>query len=350
MPKFSIILPVYNVEKYLKECLNSLVNQTFTDFEAICINDGSTDNSLEILNEYANKDCRFKVFSQENQGQGVARNYAIDIATGDYLLFVDPDDYIDLNALELINNQFQQADVDIVHFDFYQFKEGRKQQKITSFYTEARKRLNFEVENGMIYNWNEINNADLLTIPIGVWNKAYSLNFIKNNKIQFAPNRHGEDNIFSISVMLLAKRVLYFEKALYHYRQRVGSAVNSASEGNFCVFDNLKGIKSFLEEHNLYEKYKIAFYKYQIHLLHLHYSNIPEESISKYLACCAEFLSKSEYGDFLKEIKLKNSFLENIFSVKNKKNYGKIFKQITILGWKIDLSKINNKGEGCVKG
>ena len=349
MPKFSIILPVYNVEKYLKECLNSLVNQTFTDFEAICINDGSTDNSLEILNEYANMDSRFKVISQENQGQGVARNYAIDIAAGDYLLFVDPDDYIDLNALELINNQFQQTDVDIVYFDYYQFKDARKQQKITSFYTQARKHLNFEVENGMIYNWNEINNADLLSIHIGVWSKAYSLNFIKNNKIQFAPNRHGEDSIFSISAMLLAKRVLYFEKALYHYRQRGGSAVNSASEENFCVFDNLKGIKSFLEEHNLYEKYKIAFLKYQIYSLNFHYSNIPEESCDRYLECCRKILSEHDYKELLKEIRLKNSFFENIFSVKNKKLCGKKVKQITILGWKITLKNIKNE-EGYAKG
>ena len=95
--KFSIIIPVYNVEKFLRESLDSIVAQTFKDFEVICVNDGSTDNSLEILKEYANNDSRIKVISQENQGQGVARNNAIDIAQGKYLLFVDPDDFIESN-------------------------------------------------------------------------------------------------------------------------------------------------------------------------------------------------------------------------------------------------------------
>lgn len=339
MPKFSIILPVYNVENYIRECLDSLTNQTFSDFEAICINDGSTDNSLEVLNEYANKDYRFKVISQENQGQGVARNYAINIATGDYLLFVDPDDYIDLNTLELINNQFQQADVDIVHFDYYRFQDGTVQnKKMTSFYKEARKRLRFKVENGMVYNWNEIKNRDILSIIMAGY-RAYSLKFIKDNKIQFAPNRYGEDNIFVISATLLAKRILYLEKALYYYRQRAGSAVNSATDENFCVFENVKAIKRFLEEHNLYEKYRMAFNKYQIRLLYWHYTGVPKESYDRYLECCREILSERDYKELLKEIRLKNSFFENVFSVKNKKLCGKKVKQITILGWKFVLKK-----------
>ena len=99
MPKFSIIIPVYNVEKYLVECLESIVNQSFKDFEVICVNDGSTDNSLEILQKYAENDERFKVLNQENQGQGIARNNALNIANGEYILFVDPDDFIELNML-----------------------------------------------------------------------------------------------------------------------------------------------------------------------------------------------------------------------------------------------------------
>ena len=99
MPKVSIIIPVYNVEKYLKKCLNCIVNQTLTDFEVICINDGSTDNSLEILNEYAKNDKRFIVISQENQGQGVARNRCLELVKGEYIQFIDPDDWVETNML-----------------------------------------------------------------------------------------------------------------------------------------------------------------------------------------------------------------------------------------------------------
>ena len=95
MPKISVIVPIFNVEKYLKECLESIINQTFKDIEIICINDGSTDNSLDILNQYAEKDNRIKVITQSNQGLSAARNTGIKYANGEYISFIDSDDYID---------------------------------------------------------------------------------------------------------------------------------------------------------------------------------------------------------------------------------------------------------------
>ena len=94
MPKISVIIPVYNVEKYLRECLDSLLNQTFKDIEIICVNDGSTDGSLNILNEYASKDSRFIIINQNNQGLSAARNNGLNVAKGDYVAFLDSDDYI----------------------------------------------------------------------------------------------------------------------------------------------------------------------------------------------------------------------------------------------------------------
>ena len=117
-PKLSVIIPVYNVEKYLRECLDSLVCQTLKEFEIICVNDASTDNSLEILERYARNDARFIIISQENQGPGVARNNAIDIAKGEYIVFVDPDDWIETNALEKIYNHFKKTNADVVQFNY----------------------------------------------------------------------------------------------------------------------------------------------------------------------------------------------------------------------------------------
>ena len=101
MVKVSVVLPVYNVEPYLRDCMDSIVNQTLTDIEIICVNDGSPDNSLDILNEYAAKDDRISVYDQENGGHAVATNRGIDLATGDYLFLMDSDDVLDLRALEL---------------------------------------------------------------------------------------------------------------------------------------------------------------------------------------------------------------------------------------------------------
>ena len=102
MPKISVIIPVYNVEKYITQCLESLVNQTMNDLEFVCVNDGSTDNSLNILKNYAEKDSRFVIINQTNQGAGVARNTAIKAAKGEYLVCLDPDDWFELNAMEVL--------------------------------------------------------------------------------------------------------------------------------------------------------------------------------------------------------------------------------------------------------
>lgn len=124
MPKISVIIPVYNVENYLRECLDSIINQTFKDIEIICVDDCSTDNSLDILNEYAQKDNRIKVFEQkENSGQGAARNFGISIAQGEYITFVDPDDYIESTMYEKMYNQAKTLNSEIVMCDVQKFFE-----------------------------------------------------------------------------------------------------------------------------------------------------------------------------------------------------------------------------------
>ena len=120
MPKVSVIIPVYNVEKYLRECLDSVVNQTLKDIEIICINDGSPDNSLAILEEYAKKDSRIIVISQENSGVSTARNVGIDLAKGDYLYFIDADDYAEPDLLELSYQKALSTQCDIVNFGFFE--------------------------------------------------------------------------------------------------------------------------------------------------------------------------------------------------------------------------------------
>ena len=113
MPKISVIIPVYNVERFLKKCLESVINQTLSDLEIICINDGSTDKSLSILNSFAQKDNRIIVINQDNQGQSCARNAGLSIATGKYIGFVDSDDWIDLDFYEKLYNTAKKYNADI---------------------------------------------------------------------------------------------------------------------------------------------------------------------------------------------------------------------------------------------
>ena len=119
MPLISIIVPVYNVESYLKRCIESILNQTFRDFELILVNDGSTDNSEIICKEYALKDERIKYFYQRNKGVSEARNKGIDNSSGEYIQFIDSDDYVDENFLEIVVNRFKRDNSDIVFIGFY---------------------------------------------------------------------------------------------------------------------------------------------------------------------------------------------------------------------------------------
>ena len=141
--------------------LKNFYEKAFKDFEVICVNDGSTDNSLEILKEYANNDSRFKIISQENQGQGVARNNAIDIAQGEYLLFLDSDDFIESNTLEVLYNKFHETDVDIIQFDYATCKEDGTHKRVETFKKRLKKYFNYSIKNNQIFNWHEIKKKNL---------------------------------------------------------------------------------------------------------------------------------------------------------------------------------------------
>lgn len=126
MVKVSVIVPVYNVENYLEYCLSGLLNQTLQDIEIICVNDGSTDNSINILQRYQQTDNRIKIITQSNSGQGTARNNAIDIANGEYIGFVDPDDYVSPQMFETLYNQAKAYNADLVEESFYINNQARK--------------------------------------------------------------------------------------------------------------------------------------------------------------------------------------------------------------------------------
>lgn len=163
-PKVSIIVPVYNVEKYLKKCLNSLINQTLIDIEIICVNDGSTDNSEKILQQFAKQDSRVKILSQQNKGQSVARNVAIENATGDYLGFVDSDDWVDLDYFEKLYNRAKEFECDIACAGFKRcgkfINSIRKSYKDVKIYTDINEKVIVDKLPKHNYLWNKIYKRD----------------------------------------------------------------------------------------------------------------------------------------------------------------------------------------------
>lgn len=211
MPKVSIIIPVYNAETYLRECLDSVINQTFKDIEIICIDDCSTDNSIDILKEYTEKDNRIKIHVQkENQGQGIARNIALEMATGNYIMFLDPDDWLEITACEEAYNQIVKYDNDFVYFNLYFEKNN------CSYVDQAR--LNkFQQDLG-----NTHIEFHKLTYPFfgygESWYKIYNRDFLIKNNIKFSQERMAEDLPFYAQVIVNAKDASILNKPLYHYR------------------------------------------------------------------------------------------------------------------------------------
>ena len=208
MAQITIILPVYNVEKYLKQCLDSIINQTFKDFECLCVNDGSTDNSLSILQEYEKKDNRIKIINQQNRGSSVARNIGIRNTNTKYLTFIDSDDWITENYLEVLYNKIVESNADIVRasYKFYYQKDN--------FYKPAKIRE--------IHKINSNSNIERLYKGYAgafVWAKIYKTSLIKDNNILFYEGFTAEDCPFSALVFLYSKKINFISDELLFYRK-----------------------------------------------------------------------------------------------------------------------------------
>lgn len=252
--KVSIIVPVYNVKDYLETSLDSLINQNFEDYEILLVNDGSTDGSDEILNKYATKyPDKIVVLNKENGGQGLARNLALENAKGEYVMFVDSDDYIDKDTLKITYNQAVKNDADIVCFGEYIVKDGKK-----------------------IPNTNNvvIGSNDILTYILNQMGPCFKLiktDLIRDNKLYFPKLRAYEDIAVVPAYGLFAKKIVFIEDKLYYYVMRSGSTMNQLvySEKLEHIFPSLNNLLSIFKENNMFDKYysEIEFI-YIKHLLH----------------------------------------------------------------------------------
>ena len=263
MVKVSIILPVYNVEKYLNECLDSIVNQTFKDMEIICINDGSTDHSLAILNSYASRDERIKIISQENAGLGAARNVGLKAAEGDYIFFIDSDDFLYLDAIEELYENAVVNDSDVVLFRY------------TREYDIDRENNNYGYNLDDIFNMHgddykefTFNRKDLkhyvLNMYLAVWMKFYKREFLNQyDDFYFTEGIAYEDGLFHVKIFLRAERMSHIPKIYYHYRQNPESIMNNSSY-NMDIFKVVDSVEEFLIDNDYYGEFKDNFDFYKI--------------------------------------------------------------------------------------
>lgn len=241
MAKISVVVPVYNVEKYLKECIDSIINQTLEDIEIICVNDGSTDSSLEILNNYAKKDSRIIVINKSNSGYGHTMNMGLNAASGEYIGIIESDDFADKNMFEDLYKLAKEYDADIVKGDWYNYwsknKFARKNNRISSAKT--------------LKLTNSKQDKSLLRINPSVWSAIYKKEFLNKYNIRFleTPGASYQDLAFSFKIFALAERVILTDKAYLYYRQdNMNSSVKSKTKV-YCVCDEYEEIDRFLEEY-----------------------------------------------------------------------------------------------------
>lgn len=246
--RFSIIVPVYKVENYIKQCTESVINQTFTDFEAIFVDDCGNDNSMNIVNEYAKHDKRIKILNHtKNRGLSAARNTALNYAAGEYIVCLDSDDWLETNCLEILDKEFRNYKTSSIVFDAYKFYDDQQERgELVSGNCEGY--LIVTPEN--IGNWTDYS-----------WIKAYKASSIKNNNLYWPEGLTFEDCEFYYKYFSINSETYIIENPLYNYRIREGSIVTNAQNGN-VKFEHLyqiaKNIRQFYIERNLYEQYKYA--------------------------------------------------------------------------------------------
>lgn len=217
--KFSIIIPVYNVEKYIEKCLMSVINQTYSDYEVIIVNDGTMDKSIQIAEKII-KDSHIeniKVINKNNGGLGSARNVGVKYSSGEYIIFIDSDDYISYDMLEKINGVTTKKKYDMILFDYYCVNENEKILSRSKMYGESI--MNFVVEE----------NRDILLKSPAAWNKVYRREFYKEGGLCFPENVIYEDTAITRILLTRAKNVCYINQPFYYYVQRESSIVHSSS-------------------------------------------------------------------------------------------------------------------------
>ncbi len=246
----SVIIPVYNVEKYISKCLDSCLNQSFSDIEFICVNDGSTDSSLDILTHYQKYDSRIKIIDKQNGGLSSARNAGVAAAIGKYILFVDSDDYISQVTVEKLYENAEKNNSDVVIFDYISGE----------LYLSAERTLNqfqflSEYENKP-FNISVLGFNGYKFISQTAWSKLYRTDFIKD-KISFCEGIIYEDNPYWTEVYLSAQRITYLPMALYYYvTNRPGCIMQSLGKEVFDIFKVYEYVEKYFSNHGLYEKYK----------------------------------------------------------------------------------------------
>lgn len=248
-PLISVLVPCYNVEKYLVECLDSIVAQTYSNLEIICLNDGSTDSTLDIINTYASKDERFVVIDKPNSGYGASMNMGLKRATGEYIAIVESDDYIEPTMFEDLLDAMIENNLDLARCSYREWNEITGDELVVDF--------TYSVTKGKVVKPLEC--QDVMFAAPAIWAAMYRMDLLRNNDIWFleTPGASYQDTSFAFKTYVAAERVMAIPKQLHHYRINGNSSVNAPGK-LFYVCDEDAEIRRYVAERGLTDVLKEA--------------------------------------------------------------------------------------------
>jgi len=279
--KVSVIVAIYNAEKYLKQCLESIQNQTLQEIEILCVNDGSTDKSLEIVEKFAEQDARFRVFTKENEGLGgaSARNYGLDRAQGTYISILDSDDFFEPDMLEKSYRKAEATEADIVVFGGWEYDDKNGSvRKVASILNDA------VVPEKEVFSYKDCKNS-IYQLSAGMaWNKLYRRSFLEKRNLRFQRIKYTDDAYFTFAHMVLAERITALKETLCYYRINTGV---SQTDGLANYPDSAYGpyvmLKKSLVEWGIYEEVQQSFGNCVVTFMRYFYDKISRFDSFKYL-------------------------------------------------------------------
>lgn len=312
--KVSIIVPVYNVEKYLPKCLESLINQTLEEIEILCVNDGSTDNSRVVLEEYSRKSSKIKILDKKNGGLSDARNYGMNHAKGEYIGFVDSDDWVELNMFEIMYQQAKQSNADICICNYK------------------------EIYSNKTINIEDFNKEFTIVHEASVWNKLFKNSFVEEKRVKFPVGLWYEDNAFTYKLLISKPKIVNVNKYLYNYRkERIGSIMNSQmSRKIYDIYSIGNEIYEYFQKNNISESQKTQlefifirniFFRQVLKIIKLEKNNIFK--LRKKLKYHYRYMDKKFPNWLENEILIKDP--DKYFYKKLGKNYMAIIKILKII-------------------
>lgn len=335
--KLSILVPCYNVEKYLKKCLKSVLSQTMKEIEVICINDGSKDSTLEILKKFAKKDSRVKIIDKPNSGYGNSMNRGLDAAKGEYIGIVESDDYVEKDMCEVLYNVAKKYDLDVVKSDYMTFNTVKGKEK--TIYEPTCTDHNY-YNKVLIPSKNKI----IFSFQMNTWTGIYKNSFIKSKNIRHneTPGASYQDNGFWFQTLSLAKTVMFVNRAFYHYRQdNPNSSINSKGKV-FCMNEEYAFIHNFMDEHPfvkenfMNEYFKKKFFNY----MHT-YERIADEYKLEFLERFSQELKETQNNKEINFAKMEDGWISSM-SLRIMDDYKRFYYEDTL--WKMQ-KKLENAQE-----